>query len=98
RVTAGTKPTVYAHVATESAYPNRLSLQYWLYYPFNDWNNTHEGDWEMIQLVFDAPDAEQALRQDPAQIGYSQHEGAERGTWHDDKLELAGGTHPVVYP
>ncbi len=98
RVTAGTKPTVYAHVATESAYPNRLALQYWLYYPFNDWNNTHEGDWEMIQLVFDAPDAEQALRQDPAEIGYSQHEGAEGGTWHNDKLELVGGTHPVVYP
>ena len=46
------EPTVYAHVAQEAAYPDRLALQYWLYYPFNDWNNLHEGDWEMIQLVF----------------------------------------------
>src|SRR5262249_7061298 len=30
--------------------------------------------------------------------GYSQHEGAERAEWGSDKLELAGGTHPIVYP
>ena len=35
----------------------KVALQYWFFYPFNDFNNTHEGDWEMIQLVFDAPDA-----------------------------------------
>ena len=51
RITADTEPTVYAHVAQEAAYPDRLALQYWFYYPFNDWNNLHEGDWEMIQLV-----------------------------------------------
>ena len=32
------------------------------------------------------------------EVGYSQHEGAERATWGDDKLELVDGTHPVVYP
>ena len=31
-------------------------------------------------------------------VGYSQHEGAERAAWDDDKLELVGGTHPVVHP
>jgi hypothetical protein len=54
RLTKGSKPTVYAHVTTDARYPGKLALQYWLYYVFNDWNNTHEGDWEMIQLVFDA--------------------------------------------
>ena len=54
RLTAGTKPTVYAHVATDPGYPGKLALQYWFFYPFNDFNNTHEGDWEMTQLVFDA--------------------------------------------
>jgi hypothetical protein len=98
RVTAGTEPTVYAHVATEQAYPDRLSLQYWLYYAFNDWNNLHEGDWEMIQLVFPAGSAEEALETEPLEVGYSQHEGAERAEWGDDKLELVDGTHPVVYP
>ena len=57
RVTEGHEPTVYAHVATDPAHPGRLALQYWLFYAYNDWNNLHEGDWEMIQLVFDADDA-----------------------------------------
>jgi hypothetical protein len=98
RLTTGTKPTVYAHVATDSAYPGKLALQYWFFYPFNDFNNTHEGDWEMTQLVFDAPDATEALKQDPARIGYSSHEGAEGAAWGDEKLEIEAGTHPVVYP
>ena len=45
---------MYAHVATDPAFPGKLALQYWLFYVFNDWNNLHEGDWEMIQLNFDA--------------------------------------------
>jgi hypothetical protein len=98
RVTAGTAPTVYAHVAQEAARPDRLALQYWFYYPFNDWNNLHEGDWEMIQLVFDAATAQEALEEPPLEVGYSQHEGGERAEWGDDKLEVVGGTHPVVYP
>ena len=97
-MTKGTKPTVYAHVATEPGRPGKLALQYWFYYVFNDWNNTHEGDWEMIQLVFDANDAAEALAREPATVGYSQHEGAEQAAWGDDKLELVGGTHPVVHP
>lgn len=98
RIAAGTKPTVYAHVATEPGYPGKLALQYWLFYAFNDFNNTHEGDWEMIQLVFDAPDAATALRQEPAEVGYSSHEGAERSAWDDEKLTIVDETHPVVYP
>ncbi len=98
RVTADTEPTVYAHVATDPAHPDRLSLQYWFFYAFNDWNNLHEGDWEMIQLVFPAASAEEALETEPLEVGYSQHEGAERAEWGDDKLELVDGTHPVVYP
>ena len=91
-------PTVYAHVATDPAYPGKLALQYWLFYIYNDFNNLHEGDWEMIQLNFDAGSAAEALSQRPVEVGYSQHEGAERALWDDGKLELADGTHPVVYP
>jgi hypothetical protein len=98
RLTAGKTPTVYAHVATDREHPGELALQYWLFYVFNDWNNLHEGDWEMIQLVFDAPTAEEALRTDPVEVGYSQHEGAERAEWDDEKLERVDGTHPVVHP
>jgi hypothetical protein len=98
RLSQGTVPVVYAHVATEAGYPDKLALQYWLFYAFNDFNNTHEGDWEMIQLVFDAPDAAEALTQEPSAVGYSSHEGAESAEWGDDKLAIVEGTHPVVYP
>jgi hypothetical protein len=97
-ISAGRKPTVYAHVATDPAFPGRLALQYWLFYVYNDWNNLHEGDWEMIQLLFDAASAHDALAAKPTSVGYSQHEGAERADWGADKLDLVDGTHPVVYP
>jgi len=91
-------PTTYAHVVTDPAHPGEIALQYWFFYVFNDWNNLHEGDWEMIQLVFDAPTAPAALQTSPVEVGYSQHEGAERAAWDDAKLERVGGTHPVVHP
>lgn len=91
-------PTAYAHVATDPSHPGELALQYWLFYVYNDWNNLHEGDWEMVQLVFDAPTAGAALQKAPVEIGYSQHEGAERASWDDSKLERVDGTHPVVHP
>ena len=98
RLTQGSDPAIYAHVASERAAPGKLALQYWFFYPFNDFNNTHEGDWEMIQLAFDADDAADALDERPVEVGYSSHEGAEKAAWDDDKLEIVGGTHPVVYP
>jgi hypothetical protein len=92
------QPTVaYARVATQPDRPGKLALQYWFYYVFNDYNNKHESDWEMIQLVFDASSAEEALEAEPAEVGYSQHEGAERAGWNDAKLEREG-VRPVVYP
>ena len=97
-ITQGTKPTVYAHVATDAAHPGKLALQYWLFYAFNDFNNLHEGDWEMIQLNFDAADARAALDTRPVDVGYSSHEGAESAHWGDEKLQLVDGTHPVVFP
>jgi hypothetical protein len=97
RLSDGEALAVYAHVATERDRPGKLALQYWLFYAFNDFNNLHEGDWEMIQLVFDAGDEREALTEDPVEVGYSSHEGAEKADWGDDKLEL-DGTHPVVYP
>jgi hypothetical protein len=99
RLAEGSEPTVYAHVATEDGRPGQLALQYWFFYTFNDFNNTHEGDWEMVQLVFDADDPREALDEEPVAIGYSSHEGAERADWDDDeKLERVDETHPVVYP
>jgi hypothetical protein len=91
-------PTVYAHVVADPGYPGSVALQYWFFYAFNDFNNKHEGDWELIQLVFGADDAAGALEVEPVEVGYSQHEGAEQAAWDDEKLERVEGTHPVVHP
>jgi hypothetical protein len=98
RLLARAPSTAYAHVVTQPGVPGKLALQYWLYYVFNDWNNNHEGDWEMIQINFDADTPAQALARGPTEVGYSQHSSAERAEWGGDKLEVVGGTHPVVYP
>lgn len=98
RITGTSRPTVYAHVATDPAAPGKLALQYWFFYVFNDYNNKHEGDWEMIQLIFNASSASAALQTSPVAVGYSQHEGAERAAWGSSKLELVDGTRPVVHP
>jgi Vacuolar protein sorting-associated protein 62 len=96
-ITRDSKPTAYARVVADPAHPRQLALQYWFFYVYNDFNNKHEGDWEMIQLDFDAADVQAALEQPPEEVGYSQHDGGERAKWRDDKLERVG-THPVVYP
>jgi hypothetical protein len=91
------QPVIYAHVATQSGVEDRIALQYFFYYPFNDYNNKHESDWERIQVEFPVADAEAALESEPDLVLYSQHYGAERAAWDDDKLTLDDGTHPVVY-
>ncbi len=97
RIWGGTPTTVYAHVATEEAVPGRLALQYWMYYPFNDFNNKHESDWETIQLEFDVGSAAEALTTAPVTVLYSQHEAGEQATWGDPKLSVSDGTHPEVF-
>jgi hypothetical protein len=92
----GAKPTTYVHIVVDQA-RGQLALQYWFWYYFNDWNNTHETDWEMIQLIFNATSAQQALSQDPAKVGYAQHGGGELADWGTDKIAVEDG-HPLVYP
>jgi hypothetical protein len=96
RWSAGTKPMVYAHVATDPGHPEKLAVQYWLYYTFNDFTDKHESDWEMIQVDFDAPTRRRALKSGPYEVDAAQHAGGERAGWTDPKLEKRG-THPVIY-
>ncbi|MCH7576291.1 MAG: Vps62-related protein [Chloroflexi bacterium] len=92
---ASNPPVAYAHIQTEPGFDG-LALQYWFFYYFNDWNNTHEGDWEMIQLAFDADSASEALQQDPVRVAYSQHEGGEIADWDEGKVKTEEG-RPAVY-
>ena len=97
------KPSIaYAHIVAQRADPNapsdegRLSLQYWFFYYFNDFNDKHEADWENIKLFFPVGTVEAALETPPESAGYAQHEGGEYADWDSDKVEKVG-THPVVY-
>lgn len=90
-------PTVYARVATDPDHPGMLALQYWFWWVFNDWNDRHEGDWEMVQLLFEADTAAQALATVPISAAFAQHEGSETADWADEKLLRVDG-RPVVYP
>ena len=93
---AGKEPVAYARFATESG-RSGSALQYWLWYPFNDFNNRHEGDWEMVQLTFAASTAAAALTQSPTSVAYAQHGGGETAAWGAAKLRIEDG-HPVIYP
>jgi len=90
------KPTTYAHIVAVPEH-GQLVLQYWFWYYFNDWNNTHESDWEMIQLVFDATTVEDALAREPVKVAFAQHGGGETSNWSDSKFEIEDG-HPIVHP
>ena len=80
-----------------------IVLQYWIFYPFNNWRsgffgaNDHEADWEMISIyLYERPDRDVA----PAWVAYASHEfhGDDlRRAWDDlEELEREG-EHPIVY-
>ena len=79
-------PTIYARRSGRFA-------QYWLFYADNPQDRgivrtgRHEGDWELLQVEFDAAG-------DPVAAVASQHSGAERCAWSE--IETAGD-RPVIY-
>lgn len=90
----------YGRVVRENGW---IVLQYWIFYPFNNWRsgyfgaNDHEADWEMISVYLaERPSGEIA----PAWVAYASHDfqGDDlRRAWDDvDELERIGD-HPVVY-
>ena len=95
RLMEGRSSVTYAHVAREPGVGG-IAIQYWFYYWFNQFNDLHESDWEMIQVAFDVATVRQALARGPSQLGYAQHNGGERRSWDDPRVEKEG-THPVVY-
>ena len=70
----GADPVVYGRVVRDRG---KVIAQYWMFYIYNDWNDRHESDWEMIQLVFDAPTVAEAMAKGPALYAYAQHEGSQ---------------------
>jgi hypothetical protein len=72
--TLGADPVLYGRVVLDRG---KVIAQYWFFYTYNDWNDRHEGDWEMVQLVFDAPTVAEAMAKGPALYAYAQHEGSQ---------------------
>jgi hypothetical protein len=77
-------------------------LQYWLFYPFNDWRsgffgaNDHEADWEKV-MVFLSESESGELR--PEWVAYAAHNYTGdnlRRRWDDPEVEKVG-EHPVIY-
>ncbi|RLA82277.1 MAG: hypothetical protein DRG31_07575, partial [Deltaproteobacteria bacterium] len=77
----------------------KIYLQYWFFYLFDDWENKHEGDWEMITIELDTNER-------PKKIAYSQHFGIQKTPWPGGEMkfwnelkegEQKVGQHPIVY-
>ena len=80
-----------------------IVLQYWFFYPFNDWRsgffgaNDHEADWELISVYLSESEGGEVR---PEWVAYAAHDYAGddfRRRWDDPELEKVG-EHPVVYP
>ena len=79
-----------------------IILQYWFFYPFNDWRsgffgaNDHEGDWELICVYLSRSKTGEVR---PEWVAYAAHDYSGddlRRRWDDPELEKVG-EHPVVY-
>jgi Patatin-like phospholipase len=73
----------------------RLWLQYWLFYYYNDKGflkaGLHEGDWEMVQLLLGEDGRPQAAT-------YGQHSAGTRARWSEvERRHTEDGEAPVVY-
>ena len=89
----------YGRVVRAGGY---VALQYWLFYPFNDWRsriygvNDHEADWEQVVVYLaEQPDGPPS----PSWVVFSAHDETGddlRRRWDDPDLTRVGD-HPVVF-
>lgn len=80
-------------VGYESDPPEKATIiQYWFYYPYNDWFNRHEGEWEAIQVNLPGTVEPEDLRSlpEPESIYYSIHHGGLALDWDDSAVWTAG--------
>ena len=85
---AGGSPIIaYVHINRKEN-PEYITIQYWLFYYYNDWFNKHEGDWEMVEVIL-------SNTEEPLWVVLSQHHGGTRRSWSTTIIEES--THPVVY-
>src|SRR5215218_8678390 len=80
-----------------------IVLQYWLFYPFNDWRsgffgaNDHEADWEKIFVYLS--ESETTGEVNPEWVAYAAHNYTGdnlRRRWDDPEVEKVD-EHPVIF-
>ena len=85
--------------AVHDANSNRLLIQYWYAYLYNDFWNYHEMDWEAVMVVLSLENGVA----EPITCASSAHHIGYKLPWADvekanDNLEKSdAGTHPVIY-
>lgn len=82
-------PTTYAHPFLDA--DGRLVIQYWFFYPINDYIGNHEGDTEHINVVVD--ESRTAI----VEVHYFFHARSIRLPQGGYRPEVTDSTHPVVY-
>lgn len=83
------QPTVYAHPFLDSQ--KRVIIQYWYFFPINDFIGNHEGDWEHINVIVSSDRAR------VEEVHYYFHARSVNLPQGKYKPEMRDGTHPVVY-
>ena len=79
-----------------------MVLQYWFFYPFNNWRsgffgvNDHEADWESIHVYLSESDEGEIRAEWAAYASHYDSGDDVRRRWDDPELEKVG-QHPVVY-
>jgi|GEM_PF-2295183 len=81
--------TIYGRLVEPQQAPTYIALQYWFFYPYNNWYNNHEGDWEMIQIHYSKD------RRSPDQLTTSHHHSGSVIAW--DEASKIEGTHPRIF-
>jgi hypothetical protein len=77
-------------------------LQYWLFYPFNDWRsgffgaNDHEADWEKIFVYLSETDEGEVRPEWVAYAAHNYNGDNLRRRWDDPEVGKVG-EHPVIY-
>ena len=92
--------TAYVHIFGRS--DGNVVLRYYYFYPFNDFQNNHEGDWQYINVIVNSFDPNMAQL---AEIDYHFHGAGLTYTIIGERIfdpqthfaPAEGGTHPVVY-
>lgn len=81
---------VYVHVKASKRVAGGVDIQYWFFYPYNDWvaSVNHEADWEHVTIVASGDGTLQGA-------WFATHNG---GEWHDPAdLTLTDDGRPVVF-